>query len=90
MSLGYPGTPTDKLWRLYRFWVLDPEIDTQFRRELEGYWAINPSSAEATVVWDAFKAFTRGQYQTIIAKFRKERKAALIKAESEAGTQEAL
>lgn len=51
---------------------------------------VNLGSADALVVWDAFKAFTREQYQTIIAKVRKERRAALIKAESEAGTQEAL
>lgn len=44
------------------------EVESQFRRELEMYWRINPDSASVSSVWDALKAFSRGQYQTIIEK----------------------
>lgn len=48
-------------------------MDVQYKKELEGFWATNRGSAEPTVVWDAFKTFSRGQHQTIIAAVRKER-----------------
>lgn len=40
------------------------------------------------MVWDAFKAYTRGRYQNIIAKVRRERKADLSSAEVKADLQE--
>lgn len=57
---------------------------------MTGYWATNPGSADALVVWDAFKVFMRGQYQTIVPKIRRERRADLTRAETEASVKEAL
>lgn len=65
-------------------------MDSQFKIVMEGYWPTNPGSADPTVVWDAFKAFSRGQFQTIIAKVRNERRSALTTAESAAAIQEML
>lgn len=67
-----------------------PDVDSQFRTKMEGYWATNSGSAEPVVVWDAFKAFSRGHYQTIMANVRKERRSALTKAESVAAIQGTL
>lgn len=53
------------------------------------YWDTNPGTASAMTVWDAFKAYTRGRYQTIIARVRRERRADLSDAERKADLQEA-
>lgn len=63
-------------------------MDSQFRTELLDFWAVNVGSADPTVVWDAFKATTRGHYQTIIAKVRRERRADLVRAERDASSAE--
>lgn len=41
------------------------------------------------MAWDIFKAYTRWQYKTNIAKILKARRAALTRAETESGLQEA-
>lgn len=88
LTIDLSSAPEAILWRLSRFWVLDVVVNGQFRGSLQEFWAVNPGSASALVVWDAFKAYTRGQYQTI-AKVRRERRAELTSAEMEAGLQEA-
>lgn len=52
-----------------------------FHSQLLGYWSTNPGSAAE---WDAFKAVSRGQYQTLIGQVRGRLKADLVKAEEEA------
>lgn len=86
LSLG----SVERIWRLSRFWISDTAVDSQFRMELLGFWAVNVGSADPAVAWDAFKATTRGHYQTIIARVQRERRADLVKAEREASSAEAL
>lgn len=71
LTLDLSVALTHRLWRLSRFWVSDTAVDAQFRTELTGYWAVNPGLADATIVFDAFKANTRLHYQTIIARIHK-------------------
>lgn len=68
----------------------DEAVDGQFRGSFREFWTTNSSSALALVVWDAFKAYTSGQYQFIIANVHRERRAELNSAEREAGLQEAI
>lgn len=44
--------PSERLWRLSRFWVSDAEVDPLFRSELDAYWRVNPGSAAVTTIWD--------------------------------------
>lgn len=76
-------------WRLSRFWVSDEMVDGHFREAIREYWKINPGSASTTMVWDTFKAYTRGSYQSIISRVRRERRADLEVAERKADLQEA-
>lgn len=89
LTMELSSAPEITLWRLYRFWVSDEVVDGQFRRALQEYWRVNPGPASALMVWDAFKAYTRGRYQTIIAQVHRERRADLSSAEEKADLQEA-
>lgn len=40
--------------------------------EITDFWLHNHVTANPAVVWDAFKAHTRGQYQSVIGKVRRE------------------
>lgn len=90
MTLDPSVGSSTRLWRLSRFWISDITVDNQFHTELTGYWATNAGTADATTVWDTFKATMRGQYQTIIARVRRKRKADLMKAERDAASGEEL
>lgn len=85
LTLDLPVAPTDRLWRLSRFWVSvsDTVVDALFRTEMTGYWAVNPGSAAA-------KTNTRGHNQTIITRICMERRAELTGGEKEAANEEAL
>lgn len=58
--------------------------------EMETYWRINAGSTTASFVWDAFKAYSRGQYQTIIAEVRQGPSKELTGLEAETARKEAL
>lgn len=62
-------------------------MDVLYRGVMMGYWAVNPGLAITLVVWGAFNAYTRGLYQTIIAKIRIERRTDLTRAKNEASVQ---
>lgn len=83
LTLDLSVGPTVRLWCLSRFWISDTAVDDQFRTELTGYWVDNVGMADDTTVWDAFKAYTRGHYQTIIARVSRERSVDLTRAERE-------
>ena len=89
LTVELSSAPGTVLWRLSRFWVSDEAVDGHFREALQEYWAVNPGSAGPLSVWDAFKAYTRGRYQSIIARVRRERRADLVGAEGRAALQEA-
>lgn len=67
-------------WRLSRYWISNPEVDSGLRQQMTMYWSLNPDCLVA-VVWDAFKAFCRGQCQSLIGGVRKQMRADLAKAE---------
>lgn len=69
LNLDVSASQFDKLWRPYRFWISDEAVESQFYMELDTCWSVNPGLASVMAVWDAFKAFTHGQYRTIIARF---------------------
>lgn len=81
INLSLEGSPIDRLWGLSRFWITDPEVDSGLRIQMDAYWATNPGSAPAAVVWDAFKASSRGHYQSLIGGVRRQKKADLVRAE---------
>lgn len=90
LDLNVSTAQTDKLWRLSRYWVSDIEVEPKYKDELESYWQLNPGSASPFSVWDAFKAYSRGQYQTIIGQVRGSHRRELLIIEAEAQRQEAL
>lgn len=87
LTLELSSTSGNSLWR--RFWVSDETVDGHFREAMREYWDVNPGSASTITVWDTFKAYTRGEYQTIIARVHRERRADLDAAERNADLQEA-
>lgn len=90
LELDLSLDPSDKIWRLSRYWVSDMEVEPRYREEMDSYWTINTDTASASSVWDAFKAFSRGQYQHIISKVRRERRRELTNLEAETTRQEAI
>lgn len=49
--------------------------------ELGAFWEFNIGTVEPPMLWDAYKAYTRGQYQRPIARARKDSRMALEAAE---------
>lgn len=84
LSLELTTLPSDKLWRLSRFWILDKEVESQFHDTLCQFWRDNPGMAAESSIWDAFKASSMGHYQSIIVTVRREHRAELTKVEDEA------
>lgn len=74
----------NSLWRLSGFWITDERVAPEAAGEMDAYWVVNRGTAPPPMLWDAFKAYTRGQYSTIISKVRKDNKLALEEAESQA------
>lgn len=70
------------LWRLSCFWVSDETVTPLMTSELVEFWLHNRGTASSAMVWDAFKAHTRGQYQFIIGKVGRESSQALEEAEA--------
>lgn len=90
LSLELATETSDRLWRLSRFWVTEREVEPQFHDTLRQFWTDNSGTGAETSVWDGFKASSRGQYQSIIAAVRGDRRAELEEVEDEALKQEAL
>lgn len=66
------------------------EVESRFHETLTQYWRENLGTATENSVWEAFKASSRGQYQSIIAAVRRWRRAELTGVEAEATRQEAF
>lgn len=67
-----PSAPEDpRMWRLSRYWIVEPTIQKERQDAVEEYWRINEQSVSLTTCWDAFKAWLRGEYAAHIALCRK-------------------
>lgn len=71
-SIRSPCSHNSALWRLGYHWVTHPDLADTIPPLLMEYWAINSGSSSPEVTWDAFKAFTPGQYISSIAVVHKE------------------
>lgn len=65
-------------------------VESQFKKEMEAFWTVILDLVSAASVWNALKAYSCGQYQTVIARLRRERRAELTRLEAEASRQEVL
>lgn len=54
----------ERMWRLSKYWIMEPEIQEELPETLCGFWINNADSAGPLVQWDAFKAWLRGEYMT--------------------------
>lgn len=72
------------LWRVSGFWVTDERVTPEVAGEMNTYWLQNRATAPPPMVWDAFKAYTQGQYRMVINKVRKTNKLALEEVEGRA------
>lgn len=48
------------LWRLQPHWINNESVHARVSPQLQEYWAHNAESASLEMVWDAFKAHSRG------------------------------
>lgn len=55
-----------RVWRLSPLWLADQAVVDQSAAEMKSYWITNRQSASVPVVWDAFKATTRGSFAAAI------------------------
>lgn len=62
LSIHIPTPRNASLWRLTPQWVLYPEIAEKITSIITEYWQSNAGSSSVDIVWDAFKAYLRGQY----------------------------
>lgn len=70
--LRSPAYSNAALWRLGAQWVSHPDLTGTLPPRLAQFWELNTGSSSPGVIWDAFKAYTRGQYISSIASIKKQ------------------
>lgn len=55
------------VWRLSKYWIMDPDIQEEMPESLCSFWLDNARSAGPLVVWDTLKSWLRGIYINRIA-----------------------
>lgn len=90
LTISLARSPGLKLWRLSRFWVLDERIQESILEAICNFWLLNGDSANATTLWDTFKAWIRGEYVFHISSLQREATRSLEVLEWEAGRCEAV
>lgn len=84
LRLGTDSPPGTTLWRLSSYWITDERVAPEIAGVLGVYWGHNIGTADPPVIWDAYKAYARGQSQRIIGRVRKDTRLALEAAELKA------
>lgn len=58
------ATPSggQRIWRLSKYWIMYPEIQEGMPEALSNFWLSNVDSSGPLILWDAFKAWLRGEY----------------------------
>lgn len=72
IELRSPARRDAALWRLGAQWISHPEVADTIPPRLVEFWELNEGSSTPQTVWDTFKAYTRGQYISIIASVKKQ------------------
>lgn len=74
--------PSERLWRLSRYWISDPIVEAKISKHINEFWLTNVGTAAVHSTWDAFKAYIRGSYQTSVSKSRHDASVTLAEAEA--------
>lgn len=75
LKIHAPSYRTAALWRLGTHWLSHVDLTTNVSPRLVEYWEFNERSSSVAMIWDAFKAFSRGQYISSIAGIHREQAA---------------
>lgn len=84
LTLQTQTPPSERIWRLSRYWVSEESIETSIATSIEDFWTSNADSSVLPIRWDAFKAYTRGSYQTVISLARHNARVSIEEAETRA------
>ncbi len=90
-SLTYadPGLLRDPpKWRFQQKWLQDPELITFLGKQIDEYFTFNTFETSASIKWEAFKAYLRGQIINFTSSKSKRIKQKLFLLESEISTME--
>lgn len=66
LALCLPHSRDAAQWILGTHWASHPDVIDKIPPLLTEYWEFNEESSTPANVWDAFKAYTRGQYISAI------------------------
>lgn len=77
LSIHSLSSHTATPWHLGTHWLSHADLTDSIPPRLAEYWDLNAGSSSTAVTWDAFKAFTRGQYISSIAGIRREQATAM-------------
>uniref|UniRef100_A0A803JZM0 Reverse transcriptase domain-containing protein n=1 Tax=Xenopus tropicalis TaxID=8364 RepID=A0A803JZM0_XENTR len=83
LTLNIIGTPQTNLRRLSPIWLKNNTVLESATVAVTEYWETNEGSASPQIVWDASKAYIRGQLISAIKKARIESKAQVVEAEKD-------
>ncbi|XP_018415737.1 PREDICTED: plexin-C1-like [Nanorana parkeri] len=83
ITFSVPGGRRSGGWKLSPEWLREEGVAQRVSPSLLTYWHDNVGTASAPVVWDAFKATTRGEYISGIKAARREHSAALTVLQDE-------
>lgn len=87
LTIRSPSSRSSSLWRLGTHWISHADLADTIPPRLVEYWDLNTGSSSTAVTWDAFKAFTRGQYISSIAGIRREQAATTTALQTTAQSQ---
>ena len=91
-SLVYvdPGRLRDPpKWRFEQRWLQNPELVTYMGEQIDLYFATNTDETSASIRWEAFKAFIRGQIINFTSSKSKKTKQKVLLLESKIKSMEA-
>lgn len=74
----------ERLWRLSKYWIMEPKIQEELPEALCNFWINNVVSAGPLVLWDTFKSWLRGEYMACIAMKKRQSAQSLRHLEEQA------
>lgn len=87
LNICSPTSRTSALWCLGTHWLSHPDLTNTIPPRFTECWELNTGSSSPEVTWDAFKAFTRGQYISSIAGIRREQAVTTAELQNNIDTQ---
>ncbi|OCT58540.1 hypothetical protein XELAEV_18001988mg [Xenopus laevis] len=70
---------SNNIWRLSQYWVIPTDLCDHIAASIKEFLQTNEQTTEYTIMWDALKAFIRGEYISHIKRLNVQHRLELAK-----------